>query len=59
MKVVASGHGDQNKLAKKASLKSQGCYVTTTRKNTGNLDGIKKDIYAIFQSQSQEAWPPR
>ena len=43
------GIGDQKKLAKKASLKSEGCYVAAIRMNIGNLLGINKDIWATFQ----------
>ena len=41
------GVGDQKKLTK-ASLKSQGCYVTAIRKNIGNLDGINKTFGPLF-----------
>ena len=48
------GIGGQGKLTKKAILKIQGHFGAAIRKNSGNLENMKRDIWAIYNHRKKD-----
>ncbi|KAK7089330.1 uncharacterized protein [Littorina saxatilis] len=51
---TVKGIGGQNKLTKKAILKIQGHFGAGIRKNAGNLQKMKQDIWAIYNHRRRD-----
>ena len=48
------GIGGQGKLTKKDMLKIQGNFGAAIRKNPGNLENMKRDIWAIYNLRRKD-----